>query len=100
MLIRVLANQGLEKSAMSQMDEAVKKLTDDVAATRTAVDSAVVFANGVPKLIADAIAAAQAAGATPEQLQAITDAQTALEQQASDLGAAILANTPQAPAAP
>lgn len=96
MLNRILANQGLEKTAMSEMDDAVTKLTADVAAERTVVDSAIAYAKGVPALIQTAIDTALAAGATQAQLQAVTDAQAALETQATDLAAAIPANTPAA----
>jgi uncharacterized coiled-coil protein SlyX len=77
---------------MAQIDDEITALTADVAAEQGAVDSAVALLNGIAQKIADAVAAALAAGATPAQLQAITDAKTAIEAQTASLSAAVAAN--------
>ncbi len=78
---------------MSKLDDALTALTAKVEAENTEIDSAIVFINGVPKLIADAVAAAIAAGATPEELKAITDLGTSLAAKGDALAAAVEANT-------
>lgn len=78
---------------MSQMSDAVTQLTKDVADMRGEVNSAVAFAKGVPDLIAKATADAQAAGATPAQLQSLTDLHTSLASEVADLHAAFTTNT-------
>jgi len=52
--------------------------------------------SGFSAQLAAAIAAAQAAGATPAQLSAVTDLQTALDANNATLTAAIASNTPVA----
>lgn len=89
----VIRNQEKADQKMTVMDDKVTKLREDMAAERTVIDSAIAYAKGVPQLIADAVAKAIEAGATPEQLQAVTDLQAASEAQASDLAAAIPQNT-------
>ena len=83
---------------MAALDDAIAKLTADVTAEKAVVDSAIVFINGVPGLISAAVATAQAAGATADQLQALTDLSTKLEAETPALSAALTANTPAAPA--
>lgn len=82
---------------MSQMDDEITQLTADVAAERTVVDSAVKALTGIPALVQKAVDDALAAGATPAQLQSLTDLHAAVTQQATDLANAIPANTPAAP---
>lgn len=66
-------------------------------AAQTELDtSAATMIEGIPQLIAAAVAAATAAGATPAQLQAITDLGTRLDAASAPLAAAITANTPAA----
>lgn len=77
---------------MAQLDDDITQLAAAVAAEKTVVDSAVVLINGIAAKIAAAVAAALAAGATPAQLQAITDVQTAVNAQQADLAAAVAAN--------
>ena len=81
---------------MAALDDAITQLTAQVSASTTVESSAVTFINGVPALIAIAVAAAQAAGATPAELQSLTDLGTALQNSAAPLAAAITANTPAA----
>lgn len=80
---------------MSALSDAIATLTAKVNAATTVEASATVYIQAVPQLIADAVAAAQAAGATPEQIQAITDLGTALDAASAPLQAALTENTPQ-----
>jgi hypothetical protein len=82
---------------MSQLDDSIATLTSTVAAQTTEVHSAAALIRGIPDLIAAAVAKAIAAGATPEQLQAITDLGTALTANTAELTDAVVANTPSAP---
>lgn len=69
----------------------IAKLQADVTATKAGEASAIALIKGIPALIAAAVAQAQAQGATPEQLQALSDLSTQLEGSAADLGAAVVA---------
>ncbi len=81
---------------MAALDDAIKSLQTQVAAETTVEQSAITLINGIPALIADAVAKAQAQGVTPEQLQALTDLQSTIASNAANLGAAVTANTPAA----
>jgi hypothetical protein len=78
------------------MDQELQALRDEVTAVTEGQDAALAVINGINDRIAAAVAAAQAAGATPEQLQAITDLTASLRQHADPLAAAVVANTPAA----
>jgi predicted benzoate:H+ symporter BenE len=69
-------------------------LTAQVTANTTVTGSAVTMINGFSAQLAAAIAAAQAAGATPAQLKSLNDLNTAVKASDDDLAAAIAANTP------
>ena len=56
--------------------------------------SALALIQGFSQRLADAIAAAQAAGATPVELQALTDLGTTLKANDDELAAAVSQNTP------
>ena len=88
----------LEK-AMSALDDKITTLQADVTALTTTDQSAIALINGISAQIAAAVAAAQAAGATPAQLQSLTDLDTAIKTQQTGLAAAVTANTPAAPSA-
>lgn len=87
-----------EEVTMAQIDDDIVALTAKVQAESDVVTSAVTLLNGVPAMIADAVATALAAGATPAQLQALTDLATAVDAQTTTLANAVAANTPAAPA--
>lgn len=82
---------------MAALDAAITKLQADVAAEKTVEDSAVTLLQGLSAQLAAALAAAANAGATPAQLQALTDLSTTLEANTTTLSAAVTANTPAAP---
>lgn len=83
---------------MSQMDDELTQLTSDVTAMRGAVDSATALISGFQAAMAKAVADALAAGATPAQLQSLTDLDTSLNAEKTDLAAAVAANPAPAPA--
>ena len=94
-ILRSLQNQGVRD--MSKLDDAIDALTAKVTAMKTVADSTAAFINGVPGLIATAVQAATAAGATPAQLKAFTDLGTALQDSSDEISAAMTANTSAAP---
>jgi hypothetical protein len=81
---------------MSALDDNIAALQAEVAADETVEASATTLVNGIPGLIAVAVAKATAAGATPAQLQAITDLGASLKAATAPLAAAVTANTPAA----
>ena len=86
-----------EISTMSvTVQEALDTLTAQVTQETTVNQSAITLINGFPALIAAAVAAAQAAGATPAQLAAFDTLSTTITQNATDLAAAVTAGTPAA----
>lgn len=97
--VLVLLQQILQREIQMSvtLQTSIDGLTAKVQA-QTAVDaSAVTLIQGIPQLIAAAVAAATAAGATSAQLQAITDLGTQLDAASGPLAAAVTANTPAAP---
>ncbi len=83
---------------MSKLDDAITKLQSDVTALTSANQSAIALISGINTQLQAGIAAAQAAGASDAQLQALSDLSTAIEAQTAALSAAVTANTPAAPA--
>lgn len=81
---------------MAVLDDELTALGTQVKANTDAEAAAVVVINGIAQKIADAVAAATAAGATPAELQAVTDLGTSLKASSDALSAAIVANTPAA----
>lgn len=79
---------------MNNLDQQIATLTTSVTNLSSAADAAVTLINGIKQSIADAVAAALAAGATPAELQAITDLGTKLDAETTALANAIAANTP------
>lgn len=82
---------------MAALDDAITALTAKVASNTTVLESAITLINGIQAQITTAVKAALAAGATPAELQAITDLGTSLDNEDTKLAAAITANTPTAP---
>lgn len=81
---------------MAQIDDELTALGNQVKANTDAEAAAVTIINGIAGKIAAAVATATAAGATPAQLQAVTDLGTALKTSADALAAAEVANTASA----
>ena len=81
---------------MSQLDDAIAALTTEVTNETTVEKSALALIQGIPAMIATAVSAALAAGATPAQLKAVTDLQATLAANDTELSAAVVAGTPAA----
>lgn len=80
----------------TNVQEAIDKLAADVTRLKTVDESAIALIQGFPALIAAAVAAAQAAGATPEQLAAFDDLSAGIESKTEELATAVTAGTPAA----
>jgi len=78
---------------MSQTDDAIAKLQGDVSAENNVVNSAITLLNGLSAQLAAALAAAANAGATPAQLQALSDLATSIEGSSASLAQAVANNT-------
>jgi hypothetical protein len=86
----------LEKHIMvieQTLQAQITDLTAEVTNETTVEKSALTLIQSIPTLIANAIANATAAGATPTQLQAISDLQATLAANDNELAAAVVANT-------
>lgn len=79
---------------MAALDDQITQLQTDVAALTTTNQAAIALLNGIPAQIAAAVAAAQASGVTPAQLQELTDLHTAITAQTAALAAAETADAP------
>lgn len=77
---------------MSVLDDELTQLAAQVEATKGVEASAVAAFSAIPAKIQAAIDAALAAGATPAELQQITDLQSGLKASADALAAAVAAN--------
>jgi len=84
------------KKTMSQLDDAITALQNEVTAEEAVEQSAITLINGIASQIAAAVAAATAAGATPAQLAEITALQASITTSSQALAAAVSANTPAA----
>lgn len=100
-VLALAAGTWLLHKEIRKMNPAIQKIVDDAAQIKTVAQSAQAVITGIPQLIKDAVAKAIADnGLSPEDLAAVTQVATDLEQTAADLSGAITANTPAAPAAP
>lgn len=79
------------------LPDLIASLTAEVSNDTTVMTSAITLINGISAQITAAVNAALAAGATPAQLQAITDAVAQLKANDAGLAGAVAANTPAAP---
>ena len=84
---------------MAKLDDQIATLQATVANDTTVEQSAITLISGLATQLQAALAAAQAAGATPAQLQSLADLQTQITSNSTALAAAVTANTPAAPAA-
>jgi len=78
------------------LQDQIDALTAQVAQDTTVEGSATALINGFQARLDAAVAAATAAGATPAQLQALTDLSATLKTSSDALSAAVVANTPAA----
>lgn len=84
---------------MSVLDDKIAALQTEVANNTTVEKSALALIQGFKAQLDAAVQAALAAGASATQLQGLTDLQTALAANDSELAAAVAANTPPVPPA-
>jgi hypothetical protein len=96
-IVELLAILHRLEAKMSALDDAIAKLQQEVQQNTSVTDSAVTLINSIPTMINTAVQEALAAGATPQQLQAITDLATKLDAESTALGNAVTANTPAPP---
>ncbi len=80
-------------------NQAIVDLTDEITEAESVIDGAVIFVNGVPDLIAAAVKAAIANGATAAELAPVTALGVDLKAKAQALKDALVANTPTPPTA-
>jgi hypothetical protein len=78
----------------NQLDQAIAQLQAQVTTDTSATHAAVSLTSGIINMIQQAMAQAIAEGATPTQLQAITNATNAIQRKARAFGQAVSANTP------
>jgi hypothetical protein len=95
-LNRIDLNESKIMALEQTLDAQITDLTTEVTNETTVEKSALTLIQGIPALIAAAIAKASAAGATTAQLQALSDLQTTLAANDTELSAAVTANTPAA----
>jgi ABC-type uncharacterized transport system permease subunit len=98
----ILSNQERLLTMGTTISTDLTALQAAVANDATIEASAITLLNGLSAQLATALAAAQAAGATPAQVQGFADLVTALGTNSTALAAAVTANTPAAtpPATP
>lgn len=92
------SNEQKMETFMAALDDSITVLQGDIVPLTTAVSGATALINGIAAQVATAVTAALAAGATPAQLQAMTDLGTTLTTNTTALAAAVAANTPGVPA--
>jgi hypothetical protein len=92
---QIRTQQG-EVKQMAVIDDSITALQADVTAQTTVLTSVQTFTAGIPAMIQTAVNSALAQGATPAQLQALTDLKTGLEANTAGFAAAIVAGTPAA----
>lgn len=106
---RIETGQKALTKALSAISKGMKKLSEDLtkdtallrgdeAAIKASIGKAVARMNDLATQLAEAIAKAGTAGATPEQLQALTDLHTDLAADASELDAAATPPAEEQPA--
>lgn len=83
---------------MSALDDKIAALQAEVARNTTVEKSALVLIQGFGAQLTAAVNAALAAGATPAELQSLTDLATTITANDDELSAAVAANTPATPA--
>ncbi len=92
----VLKQKVLTMSA--ELDAKIAALQASVTNDTAVEQSAITLLAGLKTQLDAAIAAAAAAGATPAELQSLTDLSASIDSNATALAAAVAANTPVPPA--
>lgn len=79
---------------MSQLDDEIGALGTEVSEMKDTVASAVTVIDGITAKVEAAVQEALAAGATPEQLQAVTDVLASVTAQKQSLADAVASQGP------
>lgn len=95
--LAVLITQGITR--MSATDDIIAKLQSDIAALATENTVVIGLLNNLSAQLTAALAAASAAGATPGQLDLLTQLSQTIETQTASLNTAVTADTPTPPLA-
>jgi hypothetical protein len=93
--IMISAGFAQQDAHMAEIDDRIAKLQADVSAMGNQVQSAITVLSHVQQEIADGIQAGLAAGATPDQLAALSALDAALTNQTQALATAIVTSQPQ-----
>lgn len=88
-------NEGFNKMS-DKLQTGLDQLKADIASQATVIASATTAFQGLSQQLADALAAAKAAGATEAQLAELTSLQQGVEANTAALAAAVPQNTPAA----
>ena len=83
-----------ETKEMAAIDDAIEGLKTKLADNTSATASIKALVSSIPQMIADAVAKAIAAGATPAEVQAVVDLGNALKANTDELVASVVAGTP------
>jgi septal ring factor EnvC (AmiA/AmiB activator) len=96
-VLQIMISAGFERqeTRMAEIDDRIAKLQADVSAMGDQVASATTVLSHVQQEIADGIQAGLAAGATPDQLAALSALDAALSSQTQALAQAIITSQPQ-----
>jgi len=86
-------------ASVDSLSAEITALQADVANEVTVENSAIALINGFSARLDAAVAAAQAAGASPDQLTALSTLQSQISNSSAALAAAVSANTPAAASA-
>lgn len=97
MFHRILEEMKGLKMADQAIEQGLTDLGTDVEGLTTVVGSAEALISGFAQQLADAIQAAKDAGASPEQIQKLSDLHSALSSKTAELAAAVAAATPGQP---
>ncbi len=82
------------------LDTQIAEIQKSVTSLTTTVGSATALISGFSAQLGAAISAAQAAGATPAELQSLTDLKTSIDANTTSLAAAVAANATPVAATP
>jgi|SRR5581483_99563 len=97
MLSLILQELQNVNATVDSLSNEITQLTAAVTAEQTVNQSAITLINGFAAQLQAAVAAATAAGATPDQLAALNGLQTQITTSTAALAAAVSANTPPPP---
>lgn len=94
LLKQILDQLQEQKQMATALQQDIDALTADVAAQKSVITSAITLLNGIGGIVADAVSKAEAAGASPEVMQTLTDLHSNITGNTAALASAVTANTP------